>query len=124
MPQAVLPPDTAKRLVRILGMLGSAHEGERAAAGLMAHRIVSRAGLTWADALAPLLAPHEPDRGYEPSGGFWEHTDDVMFCITNSDILSEWEILFLHSVRNYRCLTPKQHAVLARIVRKCEAAAR
>ena len=31
-----LAPDTLERLVKLLGMLGSAHDGERAAAGLKA----------------------------------------------------------------------------------------
>jgi hypothetical protein len=36
-------------------MLGSAHDGERAAAGLKAHELVRRHGLTWSDIL--LAAP-------------------------------------------------------------------
>jgi len=121
---AALAPDTASRLIRVLGMLGSAHDGERAAAGLMAHRIIAGAGLTWETALAPLLGPPQADRGYEPSDDFVGHSDLVIFCIANSDTLSEWEISFLNSVLYYRMLTPKQRAVLARIVSKCEAASR
>ena len=44
------------KLVRILGMLGSDHEGERAAAGLAAHRLVQRAGTTWWGLLDPPIA--------------------------------------------------------------------
>jgi hypothetical protein len=40
-----------KRLVRVLGMLGSNHPGERDAAALMATRMVKEAGLTWYDIL-------------------------------------------------------------------------
>jgi hypothetical protein len=40
-----------KRLVRVLGMLGSAHAGERDAAALMATRMLKEAGLTWYDVL-------------------------------------------------------------------------
>lgn len=125
MPQAaVLSPDAAKRLVRILGMLGSTHEGERSAAGLQAHRIIDGAGLTWETALAPLLGPPQADRGYEPSDDFVGHSDLVIFCIANSDTLSEWEISFLNSVLSFKRLTPKQRAVLDRIVNKCSVAAR
>lgn len=41
------------RLVRILGMLGSDHDGERAAAALAADRLVRGSGWTWWDLLAP-----------------------------------------------------------------------
>lgn len=37
------------RLAKILGMLGSAHAGERDAAFLAAERILKEAGLTWYD---------------------------------------------------------------------------
>jgi hypothetical protein len=55
-----LAPDTLDRLVKLLGMLGSAHDGERAAAGLKAHELVRRHGLTWSDIL--LAAPASPPR--------------------------------------------------------------
>jgi hypothetical protein len=35
------------RLARVLGLLGSAHPGERDAAGLKAHELVRNAGTTW-----------------------------------------------------------------------------
>jgi hypothetical protein len=41
------------RLIRILGMLGSDHDGERAAAALAADRLVRVSGWTWWDLLAP-----------------------------------------------------------------------
>ncbi|KGM34010.1 hypothetical protein [Inquilinus limosus] len=41
------------RLIRILGMLGSDHDGERAAAALAADRLVRGSGWTWWDLLAP-----------------------------------------------------------------------
>ena len=45
------------RLIRILGMLGSDHDGERAAAALAADRLVRASGWTWWDLLAPARAP-------------------------------------------------------------------
>lgn len=45
------------RLVRILGMLGSDHAGERAAAAQAADRLVRGGGWTWSDLLAPARAP-------------------------------------------------------------------
>jgi hypothetical protein len=47
------------KLVRILGMLGSDHAGERAAAALAAHRLVQRWGGTWWSLLEPPL-PSQP----------------------------------------------------------------
>jgi hypothetical protein len=40
------------RLIRLLGMLGSSHNGEVANAGRMADRLVRDAGLTWQDVIA------------------------------------------------------------------------
>jgi hypothetical protein len=39
------------RLSRILGMLGSAHAGERASAALAAHRLLQASGRSWAELL-------------------------------------------------------------------------
>ena len=44
-------------LAKMLGLLGSDHAGERDAAGLAAHRLVTNAGLTWYDVL---VGPSEP----------------------------------------------------------------
>ncbi len=41
-----------RKLTRILGMLGSDHPGERAAAALAAHRQVKALGTTWWDLLS------------------------------------------------------------------------
>jgi hypothetical protein len=45
------------RLIRILGMLGSDHDGERAAAALAADKLVRGSGWNWWDLLAPARAP-------------------------------------------------------------------
>jgi hypothetical protein len=44
---------TVDRLAKILGMLGSAHAGERAAAAAKADAIVRAAGVTWRDIIVP-----------------------------------------------------------------------
>jgi cupin superfamily acireductone dioxygenase involved in methionine salvage len=51
MSAAVLTAIDAHRLVKLLGMLGSHHDGERAAAALMADRLVRERGLTWRDVI-------------------------------------------------------------------------
>lgn len=50
---AVLSRGQWLKLVRVLGMLGSDHAGERAAAALAAHRLVRGWGTDWAALLAP-----------------------------------------------------------------------
>lgn len=48
--------DQRVKLVRILGMLGSDHAGERAAAALAADRLVKATGITWPALLIPKAA--------------------------------------------------------------------
>ena len=42
-----------ERLIKLLGLLGSDHNGEIAAAGRMADALIRDAGVTWADLIAP-----------------------------------------------------------------------
>jgi hypothetical protein len=55
-----LAPDTLERLVKLLGMLGSAHDGERAAAGLKAHELLKCSGSQGSDVIALALPAAEP----------------------------------------------------------------
>ena len=66
-----------QRLAAILGMLGSEHAGERAAAGLQAEAFRRKHGLTWEKMLQPVVlnipprqpeppAPSPPPRAPEP----------------------------------------------------------
>jgi hypothetical protein len=48
-----LPPALAGKLAKLCGRLASDHGGERAAAGLLASRLLRNAGLTWDDVLRP-----------------------------------------------------------------------
>jgi hypothetical protein len=48
-----LPPDKLTLLIKFLGMLGSDHDGERAAAALKASALVKAAGTTWDTLLRP-----------------------------------------------------------------------
>src|ERR1700738_2141820 len=43
------------RLARVLGMMGSAHDGEALAAARQAERLRAEAGLTWGEILLPRL---------------------------------------------------------------------
>lgn len=48
---AVARKQVSAKLVKVLGMLGSAHSGERDNAAQVATRILKEAGLTWYDVL-------------------------------------------------------------------------
>jgi hypothetical protein len=56
---AALAEDDRLKLIKLLGMLGSEHAGERAAAGLKAHGLLAARGVTWAQLLTaePAAAP-------------------------------------------------------------------
>jgi hypothetical protein len=99
-------------------MLGSAHDGERAAAGLKAHEFIKRRGLCWADVISlPIVAAHG---GWHAGGHDDRKTDfgDAMswpaqreFCLCHSERLTAKELGFLDSLRTWRGpLTEKQQA--------------
>ena len=54
------PTEAAERLCKLLGLLGSSHDGEIAAAGRKAHQLLRGLGLTWPDVIAlPPTSWHE-----------------------------------------------------------------
>jgi hypothetical protein len=54
---ALIDPNSAIRLAKLCGMLGSAHDGERASAAAKADAMVRSLGVTWHDIIAPPIAP-------------------------------------------------------------------
>jgi hypothetical protein len=101
-----LAPDALDRLIKLLGMLGSAHDGERAAAGLKAHELIRRHGLSWPDIL---LAPPETPRKIG-----WR--DKLAACAAHRHSLSARERAFVQSLANWRGTpTEKQLAWLDHI---------
>ena len=44
---ALLDPQAADRLAKLLGMIGSQHDGEALAAARKAHQCLHQLGLTW-----------------------------------------------------------------------------
>jgi hypothetical protein len=108
-----LQPKLADRLSRILGMLGSDYDGERAAAGLKATQLLREAGLTWDDLVRPSAAPVPPP---EPPMGFRMR---AMQALTRGAFLTDWERKFLASIaRQGRPLSPRQRSALVRIEEK------
>jgi hypothetical protein len=95
-----LAPTTLGRLVKLLGRLGSDHDGEIAVAGRMANALVRQHGLTWADIIAPPLAPLD-----------WRAK--CRRCVDRADCLNAWERQFIGSLLSWRGpLTERQLAKL------------
>ena len=79
-----LDPDTAAKLAKLCGMLGSDHVGERAAAAAKADELVRRHGLTWPQVIIPEREPVE---------------DLIAFAVAHGEgIIDEWEWGFLRGV--------------------------
>jgi hypothetical protein len=102
MNRLALAPEALDRLVKLLGMLGSAHDGEIANAGRKAHALVRQHGMTWADLLTPARAVH------------WRAK--VHACFDHLHVLNEREREFVYTLVNWRGTpTDKQLAWLNRI---------
>jgi hypothetical protein len=104
--------DRAK-LVRVLGMLGSDHPGEAAAAGRAANAMLQRAGIAWADIIVlnddPEAAPIDVDA-------------QIKFCLGWGAALTAWERDFLRSINHRRHqLSDKQVTMLIKIVDRVRA---
>jgi hypothetical protein len=54
---SALDAATAAKLVKVLNLLGSSHDGERASAALAAHRLLHTARLTWEQVIIGAVAP-------------------------------------------------------------------
>jgi hypothetical protein len=60
--RAQLDSHSADRLRKLCGMLGSQHDGERAAAAAKADAFVRSLGLSWGDVIGPPIIPEQPVR--------------------------------------------------------------
>ena len=122
MSDANLLPTLADKLVKVLGMLGSAHDGEVAAAGRRATAMVKVAGLTWAQVIAPATpAPQPPHRPARRWRRVISPTDGAALCLQWPEALTGWEAGFCRSIVGKRRISAKQTVVLSRIARKVEA---
>jgi hypothetical protein len=105
------------RLSRLLGMLGSAHDGEALNAARLADKLVRGAGLTWHEVLS-LPPPSDPplDEGFADWPGGWRGA--VAHCLRYGDhLLTAWEREFLHKIDSYVGeISTKQQVVLRRLL--------
>lgn len=111
---SALDPRDADKLVKLLGMLGSDHAGERAAAGLKAHSLIAGAGLDWRDLIA-VAATSEPvcndpkaarramypGRGGPPQRAelLRDHQRDAWLLLASGFRWDDWKRGFLNSIR-------------------------
>jgi hypothetical protein len=111
------------KFIKIIGLFGSAHEGERANAAALATKMLRDAGLTWVEFFNLLAAPPPVPRSPAPTPNhyqtFVDHKDAVEQCLMNGRNLTRWERLFIESLQDFPYLSVKQKAVFDRICRKC-----
>jgi hypothetical protein len=107
-----------EKLIKLLAMLGSAHEGERAVAGLKATELLRSIKLTWAELINP--KPNQlalPDtRKARPSG----IRSELALLRSNLDVLTAWDREFVFSLGRFRRLSPKQRAVVDKLILKVQ----
>jgi hypothetical protein len=124
---ASLTPAFADKLVKVLGMLGSDHDGEVATAGRMAHSMLKAEGLTWGDVITPAAPKPEPQRQSRAPRRWRSPTspsDTAALCLLWPEVLTDWETDFCRSIVGRRRISAKQTVVLERLARKVEAFAR
>ena len=112
-PETLTPADRAK-LAHILDRLGSDHDGERAAAGLLATKLVRDRGASWAWLLG-LERPPAPPAGNWRARATW--------CAARPELMTPWENALLASMSvRPTPPTPKQTAIIDRLVARRMAA--
>jgi len=102
------------RLVKLCGMFGSDHPGERATAAAMADQLVRKYGLTWDDVIR--VEAHWDHNGTSAQAASLDWRAAVRFCNTKQHRLSPREFDFIVSLARWRGEpTPKQRQWLSDI---------
>ncbi len=105
---ATISATDRERLAKLLGMLGSDHDGERAAAALAAAKFVRKLGLTWPDVVGLKIVEQRL-----PELGTWRQT--VADCLAHPGSLRPWKLGFLRDLPKFRRLSVKQRYCLREI---------
>jgi hypothetical protein len=119
MNRAQLEPAVADRLAKLCGMLGSAHDGERAAAAAKADQLIRGLGLTWRDIIVPPIAV-EPSRIRSWRSGESDWVRMARFCQMRQGQLSLRDRDFIRTMLNWRGTpTAKQQGWLIDLFVQC-----
>ena len=102
-----------RRFAGILGRLGSDHDGERAAAALLATRMLGSAGLTWQDVALPGEIAEPALAKPPPTAPDWR--DDLDLCTRHVSRLNAWEQGFIKGLQPLLTISPKQRDTLCEI---------
>ena len=115
-PAGALSPAERNRLVGILGLLASPFDGERAAAGLLATRMLRACGLSWDGLIGGQDAPpHQPTRPGDTAA-------DLTLCRRHVATLNPWQARFVAGIVQQRQgLSPAQRSKLAETARELRA---
>ena len=126
--------DTRTRLARLLGMMGSQHDGEALNAARLADKLVREQGITWFDVIstAPPRASPDPPPPPRPSDDdllmqFESASDACEFVLAStsatqgrSGTISSYNAFRSHRIRvslERRSLRPKGHALVVLVLR-------
>jgi hypothetical protein len=117
---SALSPAERAKLIRILGMLGSDFDGERASAGLLASRLLKVNNITWADVVCIPQKAEPPKSGNDdPLGLDWRQT--AIRCQQFPHLINSWETEFLSGLPDFPRLSEKQKSKLISIVSRLRA---
>jgi hypothetical protein len=109
----VLPDDQWPRFVKMAGLLGSDHAGERAAAAERCTALLRRHGMTWEEVLRTREVVVEVEVNRPPHLRRWSWRTYVKAASANAHLLSSWEREFVASLQERdREPTDKQWRIL------------
>lgn len=123
----MIPENDRDKLIKILRMFGSNHDGEIASAARRAHELVKSRALDWDDLIIGVNHHHTgysspPPPPPPPPPNTDDEEDLIRNCSRAVDHLTQWERGFIEDIGDslveWGRLTPKQRAVLDRIVTK------
>ena len=99
-------------LAKLLSILGSDQPGERDAAGLAAHRLVTASGLTWAHVVC--TAQDAPQASSDPLGRDWRMT--AVRAQSFQYLINRWDSKLLGDIPSCTIISAKQRTTLIAIV--------
>jgi hypothetical protein len=113
-----LPSPALAKLAKVLNLLSSSFPGERAAAALVAARMVQTLGSTWEQILAPVTAPPPPPVAERepPLAASWR-TTCALLAKRHAD-LRPWERQFVASLPAFPRISKRQRCVLGEIANR------